>query len=161
MQGNTTVDILSGDIVIGNGLIENLYLKPGNNSVSISGTANVTTLLKNIRPILAYQAPYIRNGYLQLTTRVTDISYNGTTVPYYTEEMGKLPLVAETPLLGMLLNTLKDLIHSAVNQTLIDEIKSKIHDNHVDMHKRWADVADNSTELERIATRFLEALPTE
>lgn len=94
-----------------------------------------------------------------MTTRVTDISYNGSNVPYYTEEMGKLPLVAETPLLGLLLNTIKGALGSSkVNQTLVQEVKAKIHENHADMHKRWADVADNSTELESVAKRHLENL---
>ncbi|CRG86116.1 hypothetical protein PISL3812_03119 [Talaromyces islandicus] len=157
--GNTTVDILSGDLKIATGYIENLFLKPGNNSFSIRGTANITTLLHNIKPVLAYQAPFIKNGYLQLTTRVTNIKYNGSTVPYYTEEMGKLPLVAETPLLGLLIDTLKGALGSAAtNKTLVQEVKAKIHENHVDMHKRWADVADNSTELELVARHHLETL---
>ncbi|QKX56957.1 uncharacterized protein TRUGW13939_04065 [Talaromyces rugulosus] len=157
--GNTTVDILSGDLVIGTGFIDSLFLKPGNNSFSIRGTANLTTLLHNIGPIMAYQGQYIKNGYLQLTTRVTNIKYNGTTVPYYTEEMGKLPLVAETPLLGLLLNTVKGLLSgSAVNKTLVQEVKAKINENHADLHKRWADVADNSTELELVAKRHIEDL---
>jgi hypothetical protein len=94
-----------------------------------------------------------------LTTRVTNIKYNGSTVPYYTEEMGKLPLVAETPLLGLLLNTVKGLLSgSAVNKTLVQEVKAKINENHADLHKRWADVADNSTELELVAKRHIEDL---
>lgn len=157
--GNTTVDILSGDLKLGTGFIDSLFLKPGNNSFSIRGQLNLTTLLHNLTEVIAYQGPYIKNGYLQLTTRVTNIKYNGSTVPYYTEEMGKLPLVAETPLLGILLNTIKGLLGSSkVNQTLVQEVKAKISENHADMHKRWADVADNSTELELVARHHLENL---
>lgn len=136
-------------------MMENLYLRPGNNSVQIRGVANLTTVLDNLGSLIAQQGPYIKNGYLSLTTRVTDISYNGSTVPYYTEEMGNLPLTAQTPLLGLLLNTLSGFLHSsAANSTNLTSILANITHNNA-IH---SDVLNNATHLELVARRHLEKL---
>lgn len=137
-------------------------MQPGNNSVQIRGIANLTTILDNIKTIVSQQGPYIKNGFLSLTTQVTDISYNGSTVPYYTEEMGKLQLTAETPLLGMLLNTLSGFLHSgAVNTTnLTSVLANSTQDGSTsnDSANRIKDILNNSTELEVIARHHLERL---
>lgn len=158
--GNTTVNILSGNLSIGTGVIENLYLKPGNNSVQIRGTANLTTILDNLSTIIADQAQYIKNGYLALTTVVTDITQNGTTVPYYTEEMSKLPLTAQTPLLGLLINTLKGYLGSgAANSTNLTSIlDNATQTDDTSSSKSVRDVLHNTTEFELIARRHLEEL---
>lgn len=156
--GNTTVDIKAGNLTIGKGVIENLYLKPGNNSVQIRGTANLTTILDNLGSLIAQQKQYLKNGYLSLTTQVTDISYNGSTVAYYTEEMGKLPLTAQTPLLGLLLNTLSGFLHSgAANTTNLTSILSNYTNNRV-TRDHTDDILNNATKLEVIARHHLERL---
>jgi hypothetical protein len=153
------VDILSGNLTIATGLIENLYLTPGNNSFSIRAKANLTNLIANIGEVLTYQGPYIRDGNLSLTTRVTNIKYNGSTVPYYTEEMGKLHLTAQTPLIGLLLNTITGLLHGSVlNSTVVQEIKDKLHGDHGNLQSQLGDLVDNSTELESLTRRHLEDL---
>jgi hypothetical protein len=153
------VDILSGNFTIATGLIENLYIRPGNNSISIRGKANLTNLIANIDEVLKYQSPYIKNGKLSLTTRVTDIKYNGSTVPYYTAEMGKLYLTAQTPLLGLLLNTITGLLHGpGINSTLVQEVKNKLHGNHGSLQSTLGDLVDNSTKLESLTRRHLEDL---
>lgn len=149
---------MAGNITIGKGLIENLYLTPGNNSIQIRGTANLTTILDNVGSLIAQQKEYIKNGYLSLTTRVTDISYNGSTVPYYTEEMGKLPLTAQTPLLGLLLNTLSGFLHSsAANSTNLTSILANYTHNHPTRDYSH-DILNNATQLEIVARHHLERL---
>jgi hypothetical protein len=106
------MDVLSGDLVIGTSVIENLWIHPGNNSVTIRGKADLATILNNLPQIIQTQAPYIRNGYIALTTRVTNITYEGSVVPYYTSAMSQLPLVAEIPILGLLINTIKTFLAS-------------------------------------------------
>ncbi|EEA27255.1 conserved hypothetical protein [Talaromyces marneffei ATCC 18224] len=156
--GNTTLDIMAGNLTIGKGVIKNLYLKPGNNSVQIRGTANLTTILDNLGSLIAQQREYIRNGYLSLTTQVTDISYNGSTVPYYTEEMSKLALTAQTPLLGLLLNTLSGFLHSgAANTTNLTSILANYTSNRV-TRDNSDDLLNNATQLEVVARHHLERL---
>ncbi|OKL63371.1 hypothetical protein UA08_01697 [Talaromyces atroroseus] len=160
--GNTTLNILSGDIVIGTGVIENLLLRPGNNTVQIRGTANLTTIMDNLSTIISQQGPYIKNGYLALTSQVTDISYNGSNVPYYTEEMSKVSLTAQTPLLGMVLSTLQGFLSSeAANGTnLTATLENSIEADYSRSNsvKRIRDVLDNSTEIELITRNHLERL---
>ncbi|KAH8694961.1 hypothetical protein BGW36DRAFT_428860 [Talaromyces proteolyticus] len=157
--GNTSVNIMSGDLVIATGMIENLFLQPGNNTFAIRGKANLTNLIENLGDLLKYQGPYIKNGNLELTTHVTNIEYNGSRVPYYSDEMGKLPLTAQTPVLGLLLNTLKGFLHgNGTNATLVQEVRNKINQNHADIHTRFSDIVNNSTELELVARDHLETL---
>lgn len=133
-------------------------MKPGNNSVQIRGTANLTTILDNLSSLIAQQKEYIKNGYLSLTTQVTDISYNGSTVPYYTEEMGNLPLTAQTPLLGLLLNTLSGFLHSgAANTTNLTSIL-KNYTSHRVTRDNTDDILNNATQLEVVARHHLERL---
>jgi hypothetical protein len=158
------LNILSGDIVIGTGVIENLVLAPGNNTVQIRGVANLTTIIDNLSTIISQQGPYIKNGYLALTSQVTDITYNGSTVPYYTEEMSKISLTAQTPLLGVFINTLQGLLSSeAANGTnltaaLENATESEVSSSSSDKVKRFRDVLDNATEFELVARSHLERL---
>jgi hypothetical protein len=148
--------VKSGDLVIGTGVIENLYLRPGNNSVSIRGKADIQTVLKNLSSILAYQAPYIRNGFLALTTQITDISYENKTVPYYTEEMGSLPLTAQIPLLGLVINTIKGYMNNpnATNGTgLLSELG-----NATGSPGGLSGLLNNTELMENVARRHLEHL---
>lgn len=145
--------------MIGQGVIENLYLTPGNNSVQIRGTANLTAILDNISTIISQQAQYIRNGYLSLTTKVTEITYNGSRVPYYSDEMSTLALTAQTPLLGLLLNTLSGFLHNnATNVTSVLANSSKEHSTGSSSANISKDISTDSTELELIARHYLERL---
>ncbi|KAL1963085.1 hypothetical protein VTN77DRAFT_8731 [Rasamsonia byssochlamydoides] len=110
--GNTTMNVLSGNLVIGTATIENLWIRPGNNSVVIRGKADLATILRNLSSILQTQAAAIRNGYIELTTKVTEITYEGSLVPYYTNSMADLPLTAQVPILGLIINTLKTFLSS-------------------------------------------------
>ncbi|KAI7969493.1 hypothetical protein EIK77_005123 [Talaromyces pinophilus] len=130
-------------------MINNIVVRPGNNTVQIRGVANLTTILDNLKTILAQQSQYIQSGYLSLTTTITDISYNGSTIPYYTEEMGKVPLTAQTSILGVLLNSLQ-------GSNITGLISSLEGSNNKEMSLR--DALHNSTELELLARRHLNDL---
>jgi hypothetical protein len=145
--------------VIGQGVIENVYLTPGNNSVQIRGRANFTAILDNISTIISKQAQYIRNGYLSLTTKVTEITYNGSRVPYYSDEMSTLALTAQTPLLELLLNTLSGFLHSnATNVTSALANGSKEHSTRSMSTNILKGIPTDSTELELIASYHLKRL---
>lgn len=106
------MNVLSGDLIIGTAMIENLVIRPGNNSITIRGNTDLATIIHNLPKIIQDQRQNIRNGYLALTTRVTNITYEGTVVPYYTNAMGELPLTAQIPILGLIINTIKTFLAS-------------------------------------------------
>lgn len=135
--------------MIGTGTINNIFLRPGNNTVQVRGVTNLTTILDNLKSILAQQSQYIQSGCLSLTTTITDISYNGSSIPYYTEEMGQIPLTAQTPILGILLNSLQ-------GSNITGLISSLEGSNTKEMSLR--DALHNSTELELFARRYLNYL---
>ena len=123
--------------MIGTGTINNIFLRPGNNTVQVRGVTNLTTILDNLKSILAQQSQYIQSGCLSLTTTITDISYNGSSIPYYTEEM------------GILLNSLQ-------GSNITGLISSLEGSNTKEMSLR--DALHNSTELELFARRYLNYL---
>ncbi|PCG89369.1 Protein of unknown function DUF3712 [Penicillium occitanis (nom. inval.)] len=140
--GNTSVKIQAGDIVIGQGVIENVYLTPGNNSHN------------------HFQAsPIHQKWLLALTTKVTEITYNGSRVPYYSDEMSTLALTAQTPLLELLLNTLSGFLHSnATNVTSALANGSKEHSTRSMSTNILKGIPTDSTELELIASYHLKRL---
>lgn len=152
------MNVKSGDLVIGTGVIENLFIRPGNNSVTIRGQADLKTILKNLSSILAYQAPYIRNGFLSVTTQVTDISYENNTVPYYTEEMGNLPLNAEIPILGLVINTIKGFMNNP-NATNGTGLLSALG-NATGSPGGLSGLLNNTALVENVARRHLEHMLT-
>lgn len=155
------MNVLSGDLVIGKAVMENLWIRPGNNSVTIRGQADLATILHNLPQILKSQAAALRNGYLELTTRVTEITYEGELVPYYTNSMADLPLTAQIPILGLIVNTLKTFLASpaakngqgllgALNATGVLEGSGS----------GLAGLLNDTDALERVARRHLEHLMT-
>jgi hypothetical protein len=121
------MNVQSCDLVIGKAHLENLILRPGNNSVSLRGQADLKTLISNLGEVLKCQGPAIKNGYLALSTKITNITWEGEVVEYYTSAMGGLTLTAETSLLGLVLNTLRGILHGPAASTpggLLGELNS-------------------------------------
>ncbi|PLB53419.1 hypothetical protein P170DRAFT_445175 [Aspergillus steynii IBT 23096] len=109
--GTTTLDVKSGDLVIGNATLDNLILRPGNHSTPVHGMLDLRILIKNLRSVLATQLESIRDGYLTLDTVGKTVFYDGTEVPYYTNVMKKLTMTAQVPLGGLITNTLRGVLH--------------------------------------------------
>jgi hypothetical protein len=105
------MSILTCDLVIGQAHIENLLIRPGNNSISLRGVVNTTTINSNLGKILKCEGPAIKNGLLQLSARVTDIVWGGAQVPYLVQAMGAVPLTTEISLLGAIINTLRGILN--------------------------------------------------
>lgn len=107
------MDVLSGDLVIGNATIDNLLLQPrANQTVPLRGTLDLAKLVQNLTYILHSQAANIRNGTLGLKTVATSVVFDGVQVPYYTKVLSSLPLTAEVSISQLLVNTLRAISHS-------------------------------------------------
>ncbi|GAD98918.1 conserved hypothetical protein [Paecilomyces variotii No. 5] len=105
-QGNTTLNLLSGDLVIGNATINNLIIKPGNNSAPVRGILDLHKIIQNLSSILQSQGEAIKNGNIELTSIGSSVTYEGVTVPYYEKVLKNLTLKAQVPIAGLILNTI-------------------------------------------------------
>lgn len=105
-QGNTTLNLLSGDLVIGNATINDLVIRPGNNSAPVRGFLDLHKIIQNLSSILQTQRSAIQNGYIELTSIGTGVTYEGVTVPYYEKVLKNLTLKAQVPIEGLIINTI-------------------------------------------------------
>jgi hypothetical protein len=115
-KGNVTLNLNVGDLVIGQGLIENVVLTPGNNTVDIKGSLSIATVIDNLDAILSTEKSAISNGDLQLSASGNTTIYEGTHISYYEEILNHLVLTTQIPILDVVFDTLKGLIDS--NTTL-------------------------------------------
>lgn len=113
LQGNVTLNMKSSDILLGKATIENVVLKPGNNSVDLRGELDLDVVLANIGPILAGQKTALSNGELELTASGNTTVYNGKHIRYFEEILNNLNLNARVPIVMVLLETLKGLMKDA------------------------------------------------
>lgn len=111
VQGHIVLDVYSGDLLLGNATIDHLVLTPGTHSYPVHGILDLQKLLHHIIPILKQQREHIKKGYLQLKTITRSITYDGHPVEYYQKPLQKLPLIANVPLGGLLVNTLHGALH--------------------------------------------------
>ncbi|CAG7953402.1 unnamed protein product [Penicillium nalgiovense] len=110
--GNVTLDLRSTNILIGQATIENVLLKPGNNSVALRGHLDVNIVLDHLPAILAAQSAAIMEGQLELSASGNSTVYNGDHIMYYEKVLQGLTLTARAPIAMVLLNTLSGLMDS-------------------------------------------------
>lgn len=107
------MDVLSGDLVIGNATIDNLLLQAsGNTTVPLEGILDLHTLIKNLRQVLHSQADNIKHGYLALTTKTKSVKYDGAEVTYYQKVLSTVPITAHVSIRSLLINTLEGIRQS-------------------------------------------------
>lgn len=107
-----TLDLRSTNILIGQATIENVLLKPGNNSVALRGHLDVNIVLDHLPVILAAQSAAIMEGQLELSASGNSTVYNGDHIMYYEKVLQGLTLTARAPIAMVLLNTLSGLMDS-------------------------------------------------
>ncbi|KAF9889386.1 hypothetical protein FE257_007496 [Aspergillus nanangensis] len=110
--GNVTLDLKVGDLILGNGTIDNVLLRPGNNSVPLRGVLDINTALKNIGTLLAAQTDALSQGELTLSASGHSTIYDGVHIPYFEKVLNNLTVTAKVPLLKVLFGTLSELVIS-------------------------------------------------
>lgn len=107
--GTITLDIKSGDLVIGNATLEDLTIKPGDNKHPLKAILDFDTIIENLGTVLKSQASLLKTGNLTLDTITKSVVWENETVPYYTKVMSELTLPAQVPIMDTLKNTLHSL----------------------------------------------------
>jgi hypothetical protein len=105
-----TLNLQSSNIVIGQATIENVVLKPGNNSVSLRGQLDMDTVIDNLPAILSTPKSALMDGELELTASGNSTIYDGKHVAYYEKLLNKLTITTRVPILMVLLETVRGLI---------------------------------------------------
>lgn len=105
--GNVTLNLMSKDLILGHALIENVVLKPGNNTVDLSGRLEIGTVLDNLGTILENNAEAIREGNIELSASGNQTVYNGKHIPYFERVLNNLTLTTQVPIMKLVLDTVQ------------------------------------------------------
>ncbi|KAL2861202.1 DUF3712 domain-containing protein [Aspergillus lucknowensis] len=109
-MGNVTLNLKSGDIILGTALLPNVTLRPGNNSVAFTGKADINTALANIVDILSAQTDALRSGEIELSASGNQTVFNGEHIAYFERVLNDLTLTARVPIIQILLDTVGDFL---------------------------------------------------
>ncbi|KAJ5584627.1 uncharacterized protein N7459_004427 [Penicillium hispanicum] len=81
-MGNVTLDLSIDGRSMGQAYIDNLTLKPGNNTVQMTSAVNESAVIN----LLLFDSAY-QNGIIPLVIRGNSSVYNGQELPYFTEAL--------------------------------------------------------------------------
>ncbi|GES56847.1 hypothetical protein ATEIFO6365_0001005300 [Aspergillus terreus] len=110
--GNVTLNLKIGDVILGNGTIDNVLLRPGNNTVPLRGIHDIQKAIGNLGTILSAETDALSHGNLMLAASGHSTIYNGLHIPYFEKVLNNLTVTADVPILKVLFGTLSQLITS-------------------------------------------------
>jgi hypothetical protein len=114
-----------GNITIGQGKIENVFLVPGNNSVPIRATFDLKTSIQHLGVILQAESDALTKGNVVISASGNSTVYNGVHIPYYEAILNNIFLTGEVPLIKILVDTLEQGL--STNGSLISSIVSALN----------------------------------
>ncbi|KAJ5697122.1 hypothetical protein N7488_010806 [Penicillium malachiteum] len=124
LWGNVTLNLWSYDVLVGQGTIQNVVLKPGNNSVSLRGELDIDTIIYNISDIVHSQESALLDGEFQLSASGNSTIYDGNHIEYYEDVLNNLTLTTRVPILEILSGTLEGLLDENNNSTIANLIQN-------------------------------------
>ncbi|PGG97234.1 hypothetical protein GX51_07433 [Blastomyces parvus] len=107
--GNVTLDLFSGDILLGQAVIYDALLKPGNNTVNGDCRVDIKSAIANLVPILEGQKNALMKGNLELTANGNSTINNGKHITYYEDVLNNITLRASLSIMEVLTGTLRGL----------------------------------------------------
>ncbi|KAL4747227.1 hypothetical protein BDW72DRAFT_206646 [Aspergillus terricola var. indicus] len=127
-MGNVTLNLKSGDIILGTALLPDVTLLPGNNSVGFTGKADITSALANIGPILSAQTAALKNGQVELSASGNQTVFNGEHISYFERVLNDLTITARVSILKIVLDTVGDFLGEGSDGVIqsLTEIFNKI-----------------------------------
>ncbi|KAJ5718951.1 hypothetical protein N7493_007406 [Penicillium malachiteum] len=122
--GNVTLNLWSYDVLVGQGTIQNVVLKPGNNSVCLRGELDIDTIIDNISDIVHSQESALLDGDFQLSASGNSTIYDGNHIEYYEDVLNNLTLTTRVSILEVLSGTLEGLLDENNNSTIANLIQN-------------------------------------
>ena len=118
-----TLNLKSGDLVLGQAMIQNVLLRPGDNKVSLKGLLDIGFVLENIEDIMDYQKEALSNGEIELSASGNSTIYNGVHIEYYEKVLNNLTLTTRVSILAVLGDTLQGLLNDS-NSSIGDALRN-------------------------------------
>ncbi|QRD87036.1 hypothetical protein F9C07_2059793 [Aspergillus flavus] len=139
--GNVTLDLKIDDIILGNGTINNVLLKPGNNSVPLRAVVDIPNAIKNIAPILAAETNALSQGNVMISASGQSTIYEGEHIPYFEKVLNNLTISANVPILKVLFGTISTLVSS--NPDVMQNVTDALRDTDLSSSPNMRVVSDN------------------
>ncbi|KAI9371595.1 hypothetical protein BJX61DRAFT_543536 [Aspergillus egyptiacus] len=95
--GDVTLNILIGNITIGEARASVANIIPGENILNIDAKLSVTNIQENIEAILEVEMPYLKNEEILASASVTSIVHEGQHLAYWEEIFGLVELNLKRP----------------------------------------------------------------
>lgn len=116
-KGNHTMKVTtgSGSLELGEVVLPDLQLSPGNNSCPLIGTLDINKLLSNWKTVFAEERDAILAGKLRLQTTGLSTIYNGVQLEWYQKVLTPLVLTTEVPLSKLLSSTAQNVLMGKPN----------------------------------------------
>ncbi|KAJ5087917.1 hypothetical protein N7456_011533, partial [Penicillium angulare] len=122
--GNVTLNLKIGDLLLGNGTIENVLLKPGNNTVPLRATLDIPNAIKNIGQILESESEALSEGDIMVSASGNSTVYDGLHIPYFEKVLNNLTISANIPILKVLFGSIGQIVSS--NPGVIQNVTSAL-----------------------------------
>lgn len=117
--------MIVGGVIIGQGLLDNVVLSPGNNTVAIRAIVDLKTMIQNLPTILDAEASSLTNGNVLISASGNSTVYNGVHIPYYEAVLNNLFLTGEMPIVKLLIDSLEQYLGS--NNALISGLLGAVN----------------------------------
>lgn len=142
--GNMTIDLLSGKLKLGYVTLKDVTLPHKTNTTcAFTGFLDLPTAINNIGAILVTQAPYLKDGNLQLTGQGTSVVINGEHIKIVEELLAPRPLPVPVSVVSLLMDVIGSIIPGGNatdllgnvgsvfgNQTLIEDALNRMNKTH-------------------------------
>ncbi|PGH11987.1 hypothetical protein AJ79_04574 [Helicocarpus griseus UAMH5409] len=107
--GDLTLDMFSGDIWLGQAVIYEAKLTPGDNIVNADIRLDLQRTVSNIKPVLESQGDALRRGNLKLRANGNTTIFDGQHIPFYEDVLNNLNVEAEVPIMKVLTDSIAGL----------------------------------------------------
>ncbi|KLJ10230.1 hypothetical protein EMPG_14401 [Blastomyces silverae] len=97
-QGDISLQILVGNIQIGQGFVTLNGIVPGNNTLFVKGIMDYGNIQKNIMSILKTEAPYLERGLFMASAVVESVVHDGQHLNYWERSFQSIKVSATTPI---------------------------------------------------------------
>jgi hypothetical protein len=107
--GNVTLNVMAGELVIGQVAVLDVYLKPGNTTMPFRGEVFLPTILDNLVAILQSQSQSLGQGVLELAASGNSTIVDGEHITYLEGVLNEAHITAQVPIMKLLTDVLGSL----------------------------------------------------
>lgn len=110
--------MIVGGLVVGQGRIDNIVLRPGNNTVPIRATLDLKVALENLPAIIASQSSALKSGNIEISASGNSTIYHGQHIDYYEKVLNELVVTGQVPLIQILIDSATEFLGSGAGSLL-------------------------------------------